>query len=125
MTGLLTGFAAAEKTERVASVLRPGGADASGFARLVLVLGHGSTQPEQSARIGPRLRSMRRPPRRPQRTPLRRHGQPARSSRRSCASEVSTFRRTPGSSAVITIPAAMTWSSMISTFVPARPCRPI
>lgn len=40
--GLLMGFAPDEKAERVASVLRPAGL-VSGFARLVLVLGHGST----------------------------------------------------------------------------------
>lgn len=50
MRGLLTGFAPAEKTERVASVLRPAGL--SRFARLVVVLGHGSTSlnnPHESA----------------------------------------------------------------------------
>ena len=51
MTGLLMGFAAAEKAERVASVLGPAGL-ASGFARLVVILGHGSTSlnnPHESA----------------------------------------------------------------------------
>jgi len=51
MTGLLTGFAAAEKTERVASVLGPAGLT-SHFARVVVVLGHGSTSlnnPHESA----------------------------------------------------------------------------
>ena len=51
MAGLLTGFAAEEKTERVASVLGPAGL-ARGFARVVVVLGHGSTSlnnPHESA----------------------------------------------------------------------------
>ena len=51
VTGLLTGFAPAEKTERVASVLGPAGL-ARGFARLVVILGHGSTSlnnPHESA----------------------------------------------------------------------------
>jgi hypothetical protein len=51
MTGLLTGFAPAEKTDRVASVLAPAGLT-RGFARLVVVLGHGSTSlnnPHESA----------------------------------------------------------------------------
>jgi len=51
MEGLVTGFAADEKTDRIASVLRPAGL-VSGFARLVVVLGHGSTSlnnPHESA----------------------------------------------------------------------------
>ena len=51
VAGLLTGFAPEEKTERVASVLRPAGL-VRRFARLVLILGHGSTSlnnPHESA----------------------------------------------------------------------------
>ena len=51
MTGLLTGFAAGEKADRVASVLAPAGLT-HGFARFVVVLGHGSTSlnnPHESA----------------------------------------------------------------------------
>jgi uncharacterized protein YbcC (UPF0753/DUF2309 family) len=51
VTGLLTGFNPQEKTDCVASVLRPAGLT-SGFARLVVILGHGSTSlnnPHESA----------------------------------------------------------------------------
>jgi len=51
MTGLLTGFAPEEKTERVASVLGPAGLTHR-FARVVVILGHGSTSlnnPHESA----------------------------------------------------------------------------
>ena len=51
LTGLLTGFSPEEKKERVASVLRPAGL-ISGFARLVVILGHGSSSlnnPHESA----------------------------------------------------------------------------
>jgi len=51
VTGLLTGFAAEEKAERVASVLGPAGLTQR-FARVVVVLGHGSTSlnnPHESA----------------------------------------------------------------------------
>ena len=51
MSGLLTGFAPEEKTESVASVLGPAGLT-RGFARVVVILGHGSTSlnnPHESA----------------------------------------------------------------------------
>jgi uncharacterized protein YbcC (UPF0753/DUF2309 family) len=51
VSGLLTGFAPEEKTERVAGVLRPAGL-IRGFARVVVVLGHGSSSlnnPHESA----------------------------------------------------------------------------
>ena len=51
VAGLLTGFAPEEKADRVASELRPAGL-VRGFARLVVILGHGSTSlnnPHESA----------------------------------------------------------------------------
>ncbi len=51
VSGLLTGFKPAEKADRVESVLRPAGL-LSGFGRLVVVMGHGSTSlnnPHESA----------------------------------------------------------------------------
>jgi uncharacterized protein YbcC (UPF0753/DUF2309 family) len=51
VTGLLLGFEGSEKTEAVASVLKPAGLTRS-FARIVVVLGHGSTSlnnPHESA----------------------------------------------------------------------------
>jgi hypothetical protein len=51
VSGLLKGFAAAEKADRVAAVLGPAGLR-DGFARLVVVLGHGSSSlnnPHESA----------------------------------------------------------------------------
>jgi len=51
VSGLLTGFAPEEKSARVASVLRPAGLIGA-FARVVVVLGHGSTSlnnPHESA----------------------------------------------------------------------------
>jgi uncharacterized protein YbcC (UPF0753/DUF2309 family) len=51
VSGLMMGFAAAEKVERVASVLGPAGL-AQGFSRVVVILGHGSTSlnnPHESA----------------------------------------------------------------------------
>ena len=51
VAGLLTGFDPEEKAQRVASVLRPAGL-VRGFARLVVILGHGSTSlnnPHESA----------------------------------------------------------------------------
>ena len=51
LKGLLMGFAPAEKADRVAGVLEPAGL-VSGFARLVVILGHGSTSlnnPHESA----------------------------------------------------------------------------
>lgn len=51
ITGFLTGFAPAEKADRVASVLRPAGLT-RGFSRLVAIIGHGSSSlnnPHESA----------------------------------------------------------------------------
>ena len=84
VAGLLMGFAPAEKTERVASVLGPAGLT-RGFARLGGRSGPRIDESEQSARIGPRLRSVRGTPGRTQRAALCGHGQPARSARPSRA----------------------------------------
>ena len=81
VTGLLTGFAAPRKGRKSGQRSGPGRSDAR-------VRPPGADprprleQPEQSARIGPRLRSLRGAPRRSQRAAVRGHGEPARSARR-------------------------------------------
>ena len=61
-------------------------------------------QPQQPARVGARLRRLRRAPRRRQRAALRRHGQSPRRARRRARSAASTSPPTPGSSARCTTP---------------------
>ncbi len=70
------GFSIDEAADRVTAMLKNVGLTRN-QARLIVVLGHGSTQPEQPARIGARLRRVWRPPGRRERTALRRARQPA------------------------------------------------
>jgi hypothetical protein len=99
--GLLMGFATAEKAESVAGVLGQAGLRQA-FARIVVVLGHGSTSlnnPHESAHdcgCSPRWPT-------------------APKCVSACAGRASGFPKTPGLWAAITIPAATTWKCSIWT----------
>ncbi len=118
VAGLLTGFAPEEKTERVASVLRPAGL-VRGFRSPGCDPGPRIDQPQQSARVGPRLRGLRGASRRTERAAFCCNGQPAGSPRTPAARKASTFPRIPGSSAAITILAATTCELFDLDAVPA------